>query len=64
MGQEIARLIHDIDSFLAVRNAHVHVQTEDEIGARNLLHVFDDGGVSLIRRDELVHPMGERVRPR
>ena len=62
MRQEIARLVHDIDSFLAVGNSDVHVQSEDEVRARDLLHVFDDGGVALVHRDQLVHPMRERMR--
>jgi len=35
---------------------------EDEIGARDHLHVFDDGVVSLVRVDLLGAPVGEGVR--
>jgi len=43
-------------------DADVDVQAEDEIGARDHLHVFDDGVVALIRVDPLFAPVGEGVR--
>jgi hypothetical protein len=33
------------------------MQSENQVCPRNLLHIFDDGGVALIHRDELIHPM-------
>jgi hypothetical protein len=49
----------------AAMSVHDHSRwgPTDQIGAGNLLHVFDDGGVSLIRRDELIHPMRKRMGP-
>ena len=34
---------------------------KDEISARNLLQVFDDRGVAIAGRDQLVHPMRKRM---
>ena len=42
MRQKIARLIHDVDRGLAVRNPDVDVQPEDQIGPGEQLHVLDD----------------------
>ncbi len=36
--------------------------SEDEVGARHHLHVFDDGRVALVRIDLLVAPLRERMR--
>jgi hypothetical protein len=58
---ESSALVHDIDGFFPVRNTCVHVQSENEIGARDLLHVLDDGGVALIGGNEQVHPMRKRM---
>ncbi len=55
--QEVASLIHHVDCFFAVRNTDMHVQSENEIGPRDLLHVFHDRGVAFINRDRLVHPV-------
>src|SRR5947209_8993466 len=61
MGKKITRLIHNIDPFLAIGNPHVYMQTKDEIGTGDLLHVFDNCRVALIHRDELIHPVRERM---
>src|SRR6266498_2180588 len=61
MRQEIPGLIHNIDTLFAIRDSHVHMQSEDQIYPRNLLHILDDGGVALIHRDELIHPVRERM---
>jgi hypothetical protein len=55
-------MVHDIDRFFAIRDADVNVESENEIGARDLLHVFDDVRVALVRRDQLVHPMRKWMR--
>ena len=60
--QKIARLIHDVDRHFAIRNSHVHVQAEDQIGARHLLHVLHDRLVALAFRDALIVPMRKRMR--
>ena len=40
----------------------MHMQPEDQLDARDLLHVLHDRGVTLIGRNQLIHPMGERMR--
>ena len=40
--QKIARLIHHVDGRLAIGNADMNVQSENQIRAREQLHVFDD----------------------
>ena len=40
--QEVARLVHDVDRRLAVVDADVDVQAEDQVRPRHLLQVFDD----------------------
>ena len=40
----------------------MHVQAEDEVGARDLLHVLDDDLVAFAFGDFLVGPVGEGVR--
>ena len=57
MREEITRLVHDIDSLLAVGNCHMHVQTKNETRACNLLHVFNDCCVAFVNGDELIHPV-------
>ena len=61
-GQEVARLVHDIYGLLAIGNSHVHVQAENEIATRDLLHVLHNCCVALVGGNELVHPMRKRVR--
>ena len=62
MRKEITRLVHDVDSLFAIGNSHMYVQTEDEIGTSDLLHVFDNCRVALVDGDELVHPVRKWVR--
>ena len=57
MRQKVARLIHNIYRFFAIRDSYVNVQTENEINPRDLLHIFDDGLVALVNGDQLIHPM-------
>src|ERR1700730_8604178 len=64
MRKEITRLIHDRNRHFAIRNSHVNMQPENKIRTRDLLHVFDDGGVAFVHRDQLVHPMREWMRAR
>src|SRR5207249_803878 len=60
--EKIARLIHDVNGALPIRNADMHVQSEDEIGARELLHVLDDLLISLALSNELIAPVRKRMR--
>src|SRR5436309_522298 len=60
--QEIAGLIHHVDRRLAIRNSHVDVQSENEIRARERLHIFQYLLVTLTFGDELVAPMREGMR--
>ena len=62
MGQEVAHLVHQVDGDLPVFDADVHVEAEDQVGARHQLHVFDDLEVALIRINVLRAPVGKRVR--
>src|SRR5947207_10868665 len=60
--EKIARLIHDVNRALAIRNADMHVQSEDEIGACELLHVLDDLLIAFALSNELVAPVRKRMR--
>ena len=40
--QEVAQLVHQVNQRLAVLDADVHVEAEDEVRARDHLHVLDD----------------------
>ena len=62
MRQKIARLIHDVNGGFAIGNADVDVQSENEIRARQQLHVFHDLPVALAFGDELIVPMRKRMR--
>ena len=50
------------DRFLAIRNADVDVQSENQVCSRDLLHVFHDRCVTLVFGDGLILPMGEGMR--
>src|SRR5437899_6025289 len=53
--EKIARLIPDVNRTWPIRNADVHVQTADEIGACELLHVLADLLLSLVLSTRLIH---------
>ncbi len=59
--QEVPHLVHELDERLAVFDADVHVQAEDQVRARDDLHVLDELQVSLVRVDVLDAPVGERM---
>ena len=61
--QEVARRVHQVDGRLAVLDADVHVQSEDQIRARDNLHVFHDVQVALVGINLLLAPVCERMRP-
>ena len=37
------------------------MESKDQVCPRNLLHVFDDGGVALVGRNQLFHPVRKRM---
>ena len=55
-------MVHHVDRSLAVLDADVDVQAEDQVGARDHLHVLDDLLVALVGMDLLRAPVGERMR--
>ena len=61
MGNEVAGGVHDLYGGFAVFDADVDVEAEDQIAAGNGLHVFDDGGVTLVGINFLFAPVGEGV---
>ncbi len=61
VGQEIAHRVHDADGGLAVLDADVHMQAEDEVGAGDGLQIFDDAAIALVGIDLLLAPVGEGV---
>src|SRR6266487_5654369 len=60
--EKIARLIHDVNRALPIRNADMHVQSEDEICACELLHVLDDLLIAFALSNELIAPVRKRMR--
>ena len=62
MRQEVTHLIHQMNRRFAVLDADVHVQAENQVRARDELHVFDDLQIALVRIDVLHAPVGERMR--
>ena len=62
MRQKIARLIHNENGDIAMWNAYMDVQSENEIRARQLLHVFDDFAITLALSNELIAPVGKWMR--
>lgn len=61
MRQKIAGVVHQVDRGLAVLDPDVHVQAEDQIGARDELHVFHNVFVALVGVDFLDAPIPERM---
>ena len=49
MWQKVACLIHHIDRFLPIGNADVHMETKDQAGTGDLLHILNDGRVAVMR---------------
>ena len=60
--QEIAHRVHDADRCFAVFDADVHVEAEDEVGARDELEIFDHLVIARIGIDLLRAPVGEGMR--
>ena len=59
--KKIPNLILQGDRDFFVFNADVHVQTEDQVRAGDVLQVLDDRVISLIRADFLRLPVAERM---
>ena len=57
--QEVAQLIHQVNQRLAILDADVDVEAEDQVGARDDLQVLDDLQVALVGVDVLRAPVGE-----
>src|SRR5207237_6084093 len=62
--EEVARLVHDLDPSLAVRNADVNMQAEDQKLSDHVLHLVLADLVAVLLGDLLVLPVRERMRPR
>ena len=62
MRQEIAHHIHQVDHGGAVGYGNVNVHAENQQGTRQLLQFLDDVLVALAGGDDLVDPVGKRVR--
>ncbi len=60
--QEVERLVHDLEGERAVLDADVHVQAEDQVRAREHLHLLHDLVVARVGEDLLVGPVREGVR--
>src|SRR3954468_495271 len=60
--QEVAHRVHQMDSGLAVFHPNVHVQSEDEVGACDQLHVFDDLVIALVGINLLCPPVSKWMR--
>jgi len=52
-----------VNGRFTIRNSHMHVQSEDEISPSQQLHVADNFLITLPLSDQLVAPVGKRVRP-
>ena len=52
-----------MDGRFAIGNADVHVQAENQIRARELLHVLHDFLVTFAFGDELIAPVRKWMRP-
>src|ERR1700730_8593828 len=57
-------MIHHLDQDLAILDADVHVQPENEVGPGHQLHIFDNILVALTRRKFLRAPVRKRMRRR
>jgi hypothetical protein len=60
--QKIARLIHHVDGNVAIWNADVNMQSENQVRPGQQLHVLYNLLITLAFSDELVAPMRERMR--
>ena len=56
--------VHDLDRLLRVVDRDVDVHAEDQLAARDVLHLVDERAVAVARRDPLALEQAERVRAR
>src|SRR2546423_2225472 len=61
--QKIAGLIHHMNGGFTVWNSDVDVQSENQVRARERLHIANNFLIALALGDELVAPMRKRMRP-
>src|SRR5215471_2973513 len=61
--EEVADLVEDLERRAPVLDADVDVEAENQVGAREHLHLLDDAVVARVGKDLLVGPVGEGVRP-
>src|SRR5205823_4596223 len=59
MRQEITRMIHHVDSGLAILYPDVHVQAENQVSARHQLHVLNNVLVAIAGSDFLGAPISK-----
>ena len=59
VGQKVAHRVHDADGGLAVFDADVDVEAEDEVGAGDELQILDDLVIARVGIDLLGAPVGE-----
>ncbi len=62
-GRKYRRGVHEVDRFGAIGDRHVHVQPENQQRAGELLELLDEMLIPLARRQDLVHPAREGMRP-
>ena len=54
-------MIHHVDRGFAILDPDVHVQPENQVRARDQLHVFDDNFVACVGMNFLRAPVGKRM---
>ena len=64
MRHEITRVVHEVNRGLPVLNAHVHVQSENQVGPCYQLHVLNNVVITLVRINFLHPPVGKGMGPR
>ena len=57
-------MIHHVDRGLAIFNADVHVQAENQVGPRHQLQVFDNVFVAFVGMNLLHPPVAKGMRRR
>ncbi len=62
MRQKVPHRVHDGNALVAVEDAHVDVQPENQVAPRHVAHFVDQLVVARIGGDELIYPVGEGVR--
>ena len=55
--------VHDLDRRVGIADRDVHVQAEDQLAPRDVLHLVDEVAVAVARGDALALEEAERMRP-